>query len=270
MKKKIIACVTSAVLFSVALSVITACGGAKGMKGYEVTKEQWDAAFELLEEYENCDRITIDYAREMELRGTLDTSALGGKKVTGGAAFKENTKAMICYDKQSFTKNTDSKLLDDWKLIFADDLAGVSEGKKSTTLYAERTAAEKFKTYSINKEGTEWESSESAEGVVPAVYDLLEKDANTIETYLDLFDFNSYRYSSEDKGYVLKESEIVEEIKALVIKFNEEGLLTGIYFNYILTSLDGQNSYPVYSREEVLSVAGDMKISYDAKEIKMP
>ena len=219
MKHKLLFGFATAAMAAVMCVGFAACGGvdAKGVKGEEVTAEKWEAALDAL------DAEDAKYTIEATTKMTAD-----GYSAEGTATLVVNG-AKVYYKSESTEE---------------------VEGEKETDVYEAYTEYKdgKYTVYKKDDDG-KWTSEESPFGGVSYSY-ILGVAFSGIPKYDD------YKYSADDKGYVLKE--VAEGESSPVVKFDKDGKLVAIYFN-------GKQDIGIEVDMELNAV-----IDYSAKDITLP
>ena len=232
-KRAVVATMASLALAGVMCVGFAACGGesAKSIKGEEVTAEQWDAAFENEELYQN-------FKLEIENETVI---TMGDIKVTIDA-----TGELLYADQKTYTTQKA-------KTSVKGDLpagAGYSDGTVESEYYVDETGET---TKYIEKKDGAWAYVEQGSGM-----DHYTSAMEELEFLIDQagsLDFEDYEYSTEHNGYVEKDA---EEGDLIVIKF-KDGKLKAMYVEQ--SGTEGPAS---------MSMTGSYVITYGGQSVTLP
>ena len=219
MKHKLLFGFATAAMAAVMCVGFAACGGvdAKSVKGEEVTAEQWEAALKALDAEDAKYTIEATSTSKSDKGNTESESTL----VVNGAKTHYTYKSTMEVDGEKQTDEGD---------IYVEHKDGA------------------YVVYEKGEDG-KWTSEESPFGGVSYSY-ILGVAFSGIPKYDD------YKYSADDKGYVLKE--VAEGESSPVVKFDKDGKLVAIYFN-------GKQDIGIEVDMELNAV-----IDYSAKDITLP
>lgn len=192
MKHKLLFGFATAAMAAVMCVGFAACGGvdAKSVKGEEVTAEQWEKALKAL--------------GAEDAKYTIEAT----NKMTADGYSAEGTSTLVVNGAKVYMKSESTEEV---------------EGEKESDVYEAYTEYKdgKYTVYEKDDDG-KWTSEESSYGGVDYTY--------ILGTAFSGFpEYDDYKYSADDKGYVLKE--VAEGESSPVVKFDKDGKLVAIYFN---------------------------------------
>ena len=243
MKKKLFVGIAAATLAAAMCVSFAACGAggggkAKGIKGYEVTEEQWNAAIEALQKDDAV--FTIDYYTEVSVNASG-----GGQK---GSTKTTSTYTVIKNDGKEYVKSVDT-------VEYGGAMVTEQTPKKTEEIdimYAEREGTGTLYTVYDDTEDGGWDKSENENSIIPL---------SIIFDWVESYTYSDYKYSAEDKGYIL--STTGEDEDPFVIKFDKDGRLSAVYYGHeekVETPVSKATTTATYS----------VVITYTAKEITIP
>ncbi len=246
MKKRVVFGLVSAALAAVMCIGFAGCGGSKAesIKGEEVTEKQWDKAFDYFTEEDA--KYTISYSEEWTTEYKfvyLDEKLSGsGKDVRTIDAVKNGAK--------EYVKQTDTiEFSGDMKKIAAALDDEVEEKEETEETYAEFKSG--AYTVYTQDDDDKWGTSQADRTIIP-----FERVTGGLS-----FDYSSYEYSSDMKGYILKGA--IKNGYMYVVKFNSDGQLSAISYTLERTTKSG-------SYEETTTRVLSVVIEYKADEITLP
>lgn len=220
MKHKLLFGFATAAMAAVMCVGFAACGGvdAKSVKGEEVTAEQWEAALDALDAEDAKYTIEATSTSKSDKGNTESESTL----VVNGAKTHYTYKSTMEVDGEKQTDEGD---------IYVEHKDGA------------------YVVYEKGEDG-KWTSEEERSN---------HYDYTTIlgVVFGGYPAYDEYKYSADDKGYVLKD--VAEGESSPVIKFDKDGKLVAVYFN---GKLDMEFL--------VLETEVNVVIDYDAKDITLP
>lgn len=220
MKKLFVGIAATAMAAALCVS-FAACGepsSAKDVQGYEVTEEQWDAAFDTFDKEDA--KFTIEETTTYEMTYTADLTIVGGKKTSGTYTNKSTLTYVNNGVKQSVKGESNAASTGDYTYDELVQYLGMStyapkEGKTEIEMYLDRTDG-KHILYRKDVNG-DWQKGETFGG------DLFD-DGQLGEQG----DFDQYKYDETLKGYVDKD--YTEKSKDYVVyKFNKDAQLIAVY-----------------------------------------
>ena len=228
------------------------CGDtdAEGVRGEVVTEKQWNAALECFEKDDAVYTIEYDYLYEEEVE-----CVYVDEKLSGTLTDREHFQARKNAEREYLKKTEKSEFKGDSKKILKALNVEREEVDETEEVYAELIG--KVYTFYRQNDDDKWvkETQDSSLiGMAIAV-----KMQNIPLTY------SSYEYSSEMKGYILKDA---LEKSALggdiyILKFNDDGQLSAMYFESETVSKTSG-----WSRK--LNLELNIVIEYEADDIEMP
>lgn len=225
-----------------------ACGrvDAKTFAGEEITEEQWNDAVRLLQNEET--RFTIEAQATSNGTVEADLTPNGGSKLSGDVS-STGTWSYVRNGNKEYTKQVeDVTFSGDAKRIYEvfGPIVDMKEGRTEEERYTEKN--DSVYTLYYRDDNGNWKKRRGV------------SSQNMLAGILKVTDYNRYEYSTEQKGYVLKDA---GEDKLLVLKFDKNARLSAVY--YVATE------EPFQSGVEI-RLTGEMKflITYDAGEINLP
>lgn len=246
MKRRVLFGFVSAALVVTMCAAIVGCGGvdAESFKGEEVTEKQWNAALAYFSDEEAVYTIHFSMEETSEEKCVyLDEELSGGTKTV-------RTIEAVKNEGREYIKTT-------WKTELSGDMkkiaAAVDDEVKVVDEESERYATRKDGSYTVYmlNDDDEWITIDTTNSIIPI---------REFVTEIPL-SYDSYEYSSVSKGYVLKNALKVGTM--YVVKFNKDGQLSAIHFNYEMSVVSG-------NLEKKSGHKIDIMIEYKADDIELP
>ena len=221
-KKAIISTAASLALAGVMCVGLVACGGgagaAKSVKGAEITEEAWNAAF-------SGDTFAETYAN-FKLEVVIQTKA---SMSAGGKSQKATMTVSTTYvyaEQKSYVKATT-------KASASGDISKEEKealkALQGTVEYYVDESGDDTVFYAKDDDG-KWtiDTSDEYDSATETLMELVTEELTSLN-------FAEYEYSTEYKGYVLKEtpSETPGGMPTIVLKFDSEGKLKAVYAEYV-------------------------------------
>ncbi len=252
MRKNFVLGFTSIALAAGMCVGLAGCGGvdAEGVNGVEVTEKEWNAALSYFEEEDAVYTIEYENFTSEDLECVyLDESLSGGYTNT------MYYKAVKNAEKEYLKKAEKAELSGDSKKIMKALDIERKEADEEEETYAERTE-KAYAIYSQNDDG-EWEKKSSNYSLMEFAISMLTSDIS--------FSYKAYEYSAEMKGYILKDALKMAafENALYVLKFNDDGKLSAIYFESEKTSKTSGWSRTTTTRLNIV-------FAYEADDIEIP
>ncbi len=249
MKKKVLFGITAAALAAVMCVGFSACGGnAESVRGEEVTEKQWNSALDYFTEEDAVYKIECreEQVEERKFEYIDEILSGGATCVQTIEAVKNGTKE---YVKQ--TKKLDFS--GDYKKIAAALDQEIEETDEEDETYAE--SKDGVITVYSKDDNEKWTTNK---GYSSIAYGKIREVLSNMSISLS---YSSYEYSNDLMGYILKDSQKRDSV--YVLKFNGDGKLCAIYFEYETVTKSG-------NREHTMKDMFDVVISYKAENITLP
>ena len=251
MKHKLLFGFATAAMAAVMCVGFAACGGgvdAAGVKGVEVSKEQWEAAAkDLADKYlSNELQLTVLVQKE----STTEMSGKVGDKELSFSGTQSSEVTYVINGKKASAKGEQEVKLDgDEELLEAMHMKKPDSGKTEYEAYSEETDDGTYVT-AKDKDG-KWVKQEGF-----AVY-------SELVDLLDLGDYEEYVYNQDLKGYVDKDYDAEKDTRYTVYKFNKDGKLVAIYTHSDRETEEG-------GFKSSVKYEYGYSISYEAKDVNIP
>ena len=248
--KKLFLGIVAVVLTCLICVSLSACGlsaKANGIKGEEVTEDQWIATLENL--LDNKAIFTVEYSFE-------SSTDFKHKTLVHSTEWKSKAKEKLTYTKNGVLES----VVGSQTIFFSGDKIAAEHytgSKAKVTKIEEYSAIINGKIYNYEKgKDDKWSRKEALSSVV---YDAF---VYTIFSIID--NFNDFVYSTEHKGYISKNYEDGDDLT--VFKF-KSGKLTAIYIHQENVDLtDGEHEYKIAKHESATNII----IDYTAKDVIIP
>lgn len=230
----------------------TSCNNvdAQSVKGVKVNENQWTSAFEIF--YKDDEVYTINY--KLESYGDIKCEYLDLK---GRGVSTNEIKAIKNGTLEYVKKNYNVKLYDDMDIIvemfdFGPEFA--NEHDETEEEYA--SFENGMYTIYSQDENNEWSTSSRLNSIIPLTF-----IGDISKSYY------SYEYNSNLHGYIYKDSynEFFNNHvgDTYILKFNNDGKISAIYYNYEKTFKAGNNY--ITSGATI-----NLTIKYKANKITLP
>ena len=240
MKKRVVLGFVSAALAAVMCLGFAGCGGsnAESVKGKEVTEKQWNAAIEFF--LKTDAKYTISYSRERTSEMKFEYL---DEKLSGSTTVVKN-------NAKEYVKQADKiKISGDMKKI----AAALDDEVETVDTVEEQYAVYKGTTYTVYTQDDDetWVTNERSGSIIP--FSLVTSGVS--------LSYSSYEYSKDLNGYVPKDA--IQDGDMYVVKFNGDGKLCAIYYNYERSTKSGnyENKY-----RQTLNIV----IRYKEEKITLP
>lgn len=248
----------AAVLFAgIACFALSACGSsdrdpaaeAKAFRGVEVTREQWDAAFDTMESADL--EITVDYIVDVTA-GYKRVDPETGKEVTATWLYLYTIQGVKQGAKEYMSEVGKTSWTGDAGLIadLADGVPGQAGGEYRTEVYGEQTEDGYF-LYSQNENGN-WTKEEEDSGLL------------AIGILLERLDYDDFHYDAEQMGYVGE-----TDFDSYVVKFDSSGKIVACIMDQLPGDDDGYDDIDDYSLTSWKQLVTRF-FTYEAKDITLP
>lgn len=267
--KKLFVGIAAGVLAAAMCVSFAACGSsvdAKGIKGEEVTEEEWNAAIDAV--LADDAELTIEYLSKNSNKSELTMNA-------GGSTEKLNAKSKMEQRMTYIQKGAKQSGKGYYEISYSGDLegmaeamgqqAGVQEGKTELEAYSEVTT-DGTHYYAKDEEG-EWTLDEDGDTVIEELFDEYYMLKYNVKNH-----YNDYTFSEEHKGYIPANYDAEDGDTLYVVKFQNKKL-TGVYIesNYTREQDMLEDVMPgtMIMKVEV-EASINIVISYEAKDITLP
>lgn len=249
MKRKVLLGIAAAALAAVMCVGFSACGeNAEGVRGEEVTEKQWNSALAYFTEEEAVYKIECSEEQVEERKFEYIDEIL-----SGSATCIQTVEAVKNGEKEHVKQTRKIEFSGDYKKIAAaldQEIEAVDEEEE---MYAEKKD-DAITVYSKD-DNEKWTTSK---GYSSIAYGKIREVLSNMSISLS---YSSYEYSNDLKGYVLKDSQKRDSV--YVLKFNGDGKLCAIYFEYETVTKSG-------NREHTMKDVFNVVISYKAENITLP
>ena len=231
-KRAVISAVAGIALAGVMCVSFAACGGggadAKSVKGEEVTKEVWDAAFD----YTKFEETYANFKLEESVESVVD--AMGIYKVTSTGDTTYTFADKLTYVKGKAKTKISGDVPSEVKKLLGD-------GTVEYEYYADKDG--KF----IEKKDGEWKEVNTSSSLeLEYSYTTATDKLMSMVYRLPSMDFEDYEFSAENKGYVAKEADegefyvlkfVDNKLAAVYVEITFEGMTgkTELTYNYVMT-----------------------------------